>query len=95
MKEKFDRNVEHVNIGEIGVNKSDGITSDETLEAIKEINKGYNRKLFAKLVNLYGVSNAKAIYLQMQKEGEEEFNYLKSISETFDTDDLDVAKRKM
>ena len=94
MKEKFDRNAAHVNISEIGINKSE-VIAEETLEAIKEINKEYNRELFAKLVKLYGVSNAKAIYLQMQKEGEEEFNYLKSISETFDTDDLDVAKRKM
>lgn len=79
MKEKFSRDGEHINIGTIGV-KHDGVTYDETMKAIRQINRDYSRKLIKKLILLYGKNNAISIYNKMKQESEEELQELIELS---------------
>ena len=81
MREKFERKFNSGNIGDIGVVKTEGVTYDETVEVLREIEKNINRKLLIKLIQLYGKDNALSIYLKMKEEGEKELKELIEMSQ--------------
>lgn len=89
MRENFNRNGEHINIGTIGVKKQSEVTFDDTLEAIKQIDREYNRKLLRKLILLYGKDNAISIYNKIKQEDEKELKELIEISRTSDVESLE------
>ena len=61
-------------------NFNDKMNINEIEEKKKKL---YNKKLYVKLAKLYGKEKAAYVYEKMQREGEEELEYLKSISKKF------------
>ncbi len=94
MRENFNRNGEHINIGTIGVKKQSEVTFDDTLEAIKQIDREYNRKLLRKLILLYGKDNAISIYNKIKQEDEKELKELIEISRTSDVESLENSIKR-
>lgn len=94
MRENFNRDGEHINIGTIGVKKQSEVTFDDTLEAIKQIDREYNRKLLRKLILLYGKDNAISIYNKIKQEDEKELKELIEISRTSDVESLENSIKR-
>ena len=94
MRESFSRDGEHINIGTIGVKKQSKVTFDDTLEAIKQIDREYNRKLLRKLILLYGKDNAISIYNKIKQEDEKELKELIEISRTSDVESLENSIKR-
>lgn len=49
---------------------------EEVVKMLEKADREYNKKLFMRLVKIYGIENAKEVYDKMRREGEEEINYL-------------------